>query len=260
MGERTSYPAGTFSWIDLGTTDADGAKGFYSELFGWEGEDMPAGENSTYTMLRLDGKYVGALYELGEEQKAQGAHPAWLSYITVDDVDASAARVTELGGTVVNGPFDVFDAGRMALIRDPQKAFVALWQPNQHHGAQLVNDPGSFTWNELATNDVEAAQRFYADLLGWSADAMDTGGGPPYTIVRVGERTNGGITSLRREGVPPHWLVYFTTTDTDTSVARVEELGGRTLAPPMDVPQGRIAVVLDPQGAAFALFQGEVDD
>jgi predicted enzyme related to lactoylglutathione lyase len=259
MGERTSYAPGTFSWVELGTTDAGGAKRFYSELFGWLPEDMPAGEG-TYTMLKLDRKDVGALYELSDQQRSGGAHPAWLSYATVDDVDAATAKAGELGGTVVNGPVDVFDAGRMSLLRDPQGAFFALWQPGRHIGAGVVNDPGSLTWNELATNDVPAATRFYSELFGWSAEAMDTGGGPPYTIVRVGDRTNGGITALRREGVPPHWLVYFTTADTDATVARVEELGGRTVVPAMDVPQGRIAVVLDPQGAAFALFQGEVDD
>jgi predicted enzyme related to lactoylglutathione lyase len=261
MGERTSYVPGTFSWVDLGTTDAEAAKGFYSALFGWEAEDMPAGEDATYTMARIGGKWVAALYGLSAEQRERGQHPAWLSYVTVDDADAAAGTARELGGTVVSDAFDVLDSGRMALFRDPQGAFFAVWQPRQHIGAQRVNEPGTLTWNELATTDVDAAKQFYAGLFGWGSQQLDTGGGPPYVIVDVAGRTNGSITTLRQEGVPPHWLVYFVSADVDASAARIGELGGRVMVPPMDIPNGsRIAVAADPQGAVFALFQGEVDD
>ncbi len=139
MGERTVYPSGTFSWADLGTTDFAGAKTFYKELFGWELEDMPAGEGFVYSMARLDGKYVAAIYEQMEEQRAQGVPPNWLSYITVDDLEARTAEAERLGAGVLSPPFDVLDSGRMSLVSDPTGAVFSMWQPGNHIGAQLVN-------------------------------------------------------------------------------------------------------------------------
>jgi predicted enzyme related to lactoylglutathione lyase len=253
MGERTSYPHGTFSWVDLATTDQEGAKAFYGELFGWEGEDMPAGEGVTYTMYRLGGQYVAASGPQMEDEKAAGIPPHWNSYVTVDDVDATAARATELGGAVLAGPFDVFDAGRMAVVRDPTGAVVSLWEPRQMAGAGLVNDPGSLTMNELATPDPERAKEFYEALLGWTVE-LD----PTYSQIRVGNRLNAG---LRHETqAPPHWLPYFTVSSADDATTTVRGGGGRVLVEPMDIPAGRVAVFMDPAGAAFAVFEGEVDD
>ena len=167
MGERESYAPGTFCWVDLGTTDAAGAKAFYGRVFGWEGEDMPVGDGATYTMLRLGGRDVAAVYEQGEDERAAGIPPHWSSYISVVDVDETAARVEGLGGKLLAEPFDVLDSGRMAVVQDPTGALVSLWQPGRHVGARLVNDPGSLTWNDLATPDPDAAAAFYTALLGW---------------------------------------------------------------------------------------------
>src|SRR3954468_22981800 len=138
MGERTSHAAGTFSWVDLGTSDADGAKLFYGGLLGWEFEDMPIPDSPPYSMATIGGRNVAALYGKRDEQ----APPAWLSYVTVEDADAIAARVRELGGTVISEPLDVMQGGRMSVLQDPTGAVVAVWQPGETIGAQLVNDPG----------------------------------------------------------------------------------------------------------------------
>ena len=261
MGERTSYPPGTFSWVGLATSDADAGKRFYTSLFGWVGEDMPAGAG-TYTMFRLDGAWVAALYEQREEERARGLPPRWFSYITVADVDDAAADAGELGGTVIADPFDVPDAGRMAVVADPTRAVFALWQPGSHIGAGRVNDPGCFTWNDLSTTDTDAARDFYTTLFDWEADAVDTGGGPPYTVWTNNGRTNGGMRPLaaHEQGVDPYWQVYFTVENLDEAMRRVEKLGGRLVAPAFSVPAGRFAAVCDPQGASFSLFEGEVDD
>jgi predicted enzyme related to lactoylglutathione lyase len=153
MGERDSYAPGVFCWADLGTTDAAAAKAFYTGLLGWEAEDLAAGDDGVYTMFRRDGRDVAALYEMGAEERGE-LPPHWSSYVSVDDVEAVAARARELGATVVAEPFDVTDSGRMAVVRDPGGAIVHLWQAGRHIGAGCVNEPGCMVWNELATPDV----------------------------------------------------------------------------------------------------------
>jgi uncharacterized protein len=252
MGERTRHAAGTFSWTDLGTTDAEGAKAFYRGLFGWEAEDVPAGE-APYTMLRVDGRDVAALYGRSDVQ-----HPAWLSYVTVEDADATAQRTGDLGGQVLQEPFDVFDSGRMALLQDPTGAVFAVWQPRASIGATLVNDPGAMCLNQLNTSDAEAARLFYGELLGWRFERTGTDA-QEYWGIYNGDALNGGMMPLPQDGGPSHWLVYFTVRDADASATRVGKLGGEVLLGPQPIPAGRIVVARDPQGAVFALFEGEVD-
>jgi uncharacterized protein len=256
MGERTSHAPGTFSWADLGTTDADGAKAFYGGLFGWDLEDLPVPNAPPYTMARIDGKTVAALYQ---RQAEQPGPPAWLSYVTVESADEAARRAAELGGTPISEPFDVLVAGRMAVLQDPTGAVFGVWQPHETIGAELVNDPGAMTLNQLNTSDPEAARTFYEGLFGWRSELVE-GGDQPYWGLYNGDRLNGGMMPLPPDaGAPSHWLVYFTSTDLEDSVARITEGGGRVVIEPMPIPSGRITVAQDPQGATFALFEGEVE-
>lgn len=251
MGERTSHAPGTFSWVDLGTSDADGAKAFYGGLLGWDFEDMPVPDSPPYSMAKIGGRRVAAVY--GKRDAAQPS--AWLSYVTVEDAGAAASRAADAGGTVVSEPFDVMDAGRMAVLADPTGAVFAVWQPRASIGAELVNDPGSLTMNQLNTADPDAAREFYERLFGWTFRQVAEGEQSFWSIAN-GERLNGGM--MRAE--PAQWLAYFTVADIDASVAQVRELGGRVGSGPLAVPAGRIAVARDPQGAVFALFEGDVDD
>lgn len=258
MGDRTSHPHGTFSWVDLATDDHDGAKRFYGELFGWEIEDMPAGDDMTYSMARIDGKDVAALFQ------GDGELPVhWNSYVTVDDIDAMPEKVKAAGGEVMAEPFDVMESvGRMAVIQDPTGAFLNLWQPKDSIGASLVNVPGALTWNDLNTTDPQKAMDFYGELFGWTFDKADSDV-TEYWVIMNGERSNGGVRPIdnSQEGdVPAHWLPYFACDDVGEAQKRVEQLGGRTFFGPMDVPQGSFVVVGDPQGGAFALFAGQFDD
>ena len=262
MGKRERYEPGTFCWADLMTTDPAGAKAFYGGLFGWEAEDTPAGEAGTYTMLRLDGDEVGALYEMGEEQRRQGHPPHWFSYVSVESADATAARAAELGGAVHGEAFDVMDSGRMAIIGDPEGAMLAAWEPRGHAGASRVNDVGCLTWNELQTRDPGTASAFYAGLFGWETEPIEDGGKLVYVTVRNAGSANGGFMPLAEQhgDAPSHWLPYFTVASCEGASAKARELGGEVFAGPMEIGAGTIAVLGDPQGAVFAVFEGETDD
>lgn len=256
MAEKESYESGTPCWVDLGTPDPAGGKAFYTGLFGWEAADEPAGEMGTYTMFRLRGKDVAALHQQREDQVAAGLTPTWLTYVSVDDVDDVAAKVPSAGGTLLGDPFDVMDNGRMAMVVDRGGAVLALWQPMSTIGAQIVNEPGSIIWNELATRDTDAAVDFYGDVLGWSGETADMDGAR-YTTFQVGDRPVAGMLAMGEEwgDVPPHWMTYFAVSDVDATVAKVTELGGAVMVPPTDMAVGRFAVVSDPQGATFSVMR-----
>ena len=235
-----------------------GATSFYRTLIGWQAEELSAGEAGAYTALRLDGKDVAILYRQQPEARAAGAPPHWTSYISVEDADATDARAGELGGAAVfREPFDVLDAGRVAAIRDPTGAIVSLWQPRTRIGATLVNDVGALCWNELATTDVERAKLFFAELLGW---AYETGDGGYASIINA-RRRNGGMREQTEQerGTPPSWLPYFTVESAAKTARQAEQQGGRTLVPTTEIHIGRFAVIADPQGASFAVFEGETD-
>jgi uncharacterized protein len=255
MGERTSYPPGTFSWSDLQTDDPDRAKSFYGELLGWSYDDIPIGDGSVYSMAKVQGHRVAGL---GERQD-ESIPPHWNCYVTVADVDASAARAGELGANVIAPPFDVFDAGRMAAFADPQGAILSIWQPRQSIGAQLVNQVGALSWNDLMTPDIPASSDFYRALFGWEISEIEGADGQYWSITNNG-RMNGGIMPTP-EGGHPVWNLYFAVRDADAAVAKAGELGGSTIAGPMDVPNGtRFAVLGDPNGAVFSVAAGPMDD
>jgi predicted enzyme related to lactoylglutathione lyase len=250
MGEVSRYPHGTFCWIDLATTDVPAAKHFYGRLFGWETEDLPSGE-STYTMCRKDGKDVAAIYEPLEPQRSQFP-PHWNSYIAVDDLDEAAAQANGLGAGVIAEPFDVTDTGRMAVIQDPVGAVVSLWEPKPFLGARLVNEVGTWSWNELVAPEMEAAKAFYGGLFGWEAE--DVPEGIPRASFSLGRYLIGGVHApAAQEGDAPRWEISFRVTDVDESTSRAEELGGSVLFPPMDIPVGRFSIVSDNAGAAFTI-------
>jgi predicted enzyme related to lactoylglutathione lyase len=182
----------------------------------------------------------------------------WNSYVTVESADRALERASHLGATVHAPAFDVLDAGRMGVIQDPQGAFVLVWEPRQTIGAYLVNANGALSWNELAAGDLDAASEFYGELFEWSFEPVP--GGVPYLVIKNKDgRSNGGIRA-RMETEPPYWLVYFGADELEATLATAGELGGTTLVEPMEVGAGRIAVVQDPQGAVFGLYNGAYDD
>jgi predicted enzyme related to lactoylglutathione lyase len=259
MGERTQYEPGTFCWVDLATTDQEGAKAFYSGLFGWETEDQPVDdEGTTYSLQRLRGRDVAAISPQPPQQRDAGVPPMWNNYVAVSSADEVADKASSLGANVHSPPFDVMDAGRMAVIRDPQGAFLLLWEGKAHPGAGLVNEPGALCWNELASPDVDASASFYGDLFGWSAERAE-GSPMTYLTIRNDGRMNGGIREAN-EGEPPNWSPYFAVEDVEASLSRAEELGGAALMDAMEFGPAKIGAVQDPQNAVFQLFAGPLED
>ena len=257
MSERTKYTPGAFSWTDLTTTDQDAAKQFYGQLFGWTAIDNPIGENMVYSMMQIDGKDVAAISPQPQQQRDAGVPPVWNSYVTVESADDAADRAQKLGATVHAPAFDVFDAGRMAVIQDPQGAFFEVWEPKRHIGSSLVNAPGALTWNELASTDPEASAGFYRELFDWNVVPFE--GMEGYLGLTTSDgHSNGGIRAAA-ENEPSYWLVYFGTDDAEAGAAKANELGATTLMQ-MDIGVGKIAALQDPQGAVFALYAGRFDD
>ena len=253
MPARTAYAEGTPNWVDLQTSDQDAAKSFYGGLFGWQFDDQPMPQGPVYSMALKDGSVVAAIAPQSPDMAAQGAPPMWNTYIAVTDVDAAAERAKAAGGQVLMPPFDVMEAGRMTFVMDPTGAAVGLWQANKHIGATLVNEPGTLIWNELITDNAEAAAAFYGAVVGLTADAMDMDGSP-YTVWKAGDDMVGGTMAPPMEGVPNHWHVYFAVENINDAVAKATKLGATVVAGPFETPIGPMAALSDPQGAMFSLF------
>lgn len=248
--EMTKYEPGTPSWVDIGVHDIPAAIEFYNKVFGWEAEDQGA-DAGGYHMFTLRGKNVAGL---GPAQ-AEGP-PYWTTYVSVSNVDETLLQVEKEGGTVIMPGMDVFESGRMGIAADPTGAVFAMWQPNQHIGAELVNEPNTLCWNELSTRDTQAAKAFYS-ALGWGAETS-TDGGMEYTQFTVDGRSVAGMMALDPNmpaEVPSHWMVYFAVDDADAAVERITAAGGQSVTPLMDVPVGRFGVVTDNQGAPFAVIK-----
>ena len=253
MAEVTSYAAGTPCWVDLSTSDPEGARRFYGELFGWE-FDIGAEEYGHYTTCRLRGREVAGM---GGDPAPDGMPTAWTTYMATDDADASAKRVTGNGGALVVEPMDVPPFGRMAIATDSTGAMFGMWQAGELIGSSLVNEPGAVTWNELGTRDLDAAKRFYSGVFGYGWEDFDTGeGGPEYATFTVEGRSVGG--ALREplpDEVPAHWTPCFAVAGADATVDTAQRLGGAVVLAPIDSPFGRYAVLRDPHGAIFSVLQ-----
>jgi hypothetical protein len=255
---------------------------FYTELFGWEAEDtMPDGVEGTHYMCSLRGRDVAAIASrpnaAPDVMRGRSAGEAeerpvssWTTYVWVDDVDATIAKAKDAGGSALMEPFDALDGGRIAVIADPAGAAIGIWQPGAHKGAQLVNEPSAYAMSALMTADPEGAKRFYPEVFGWEIETFEMGedemvmwlvpgyvGGEPQQPVRRDVVATMLVPSANGDAPPPHWDVDFWIADVDAAAAKVEELGGRILTPPFDIPGTglRQGVFMDPQGATFSLTQ-----
>jgi len=257
MPTRSSYEHGVPSWIDLASTDADASKTFYGRLFGWTFEPYADDPNNAYLLATLDGRRVAGLMQMPPEMAAGGIPSTWTTYIAVDDLDATVAKVEGAGGKVISAPMRVSAAGSMAIIADPAGATVGLWHGDEHIGAGLVNEHGTLSWNELQTPDPATAAAFYGAVLGWSADTVDMGPAGDYTVFHLGDGKGiAGASEPPMPGVPTHWSTVLATDDADRTATTAKALGGAVMVEPFDIAEvGRIAVVADPTGAVFQAIQ-----
>jgi len=258
MANIAKHAPGAFSWIELATTDQTAAKDFYAKIFGWSSQDFPIGPNEVYTIFQVEGRDAAAGCTLRPDQLSHGVPPHWNLYVAVENADATTARATQLGGTILAAPFDVFDSGRMAVVQDPTGATICLWQPNKHPGTGIAAAHGTLCWADLSTPDQARAGQFYSDLFGWQIMKEDEAPEHNYWHIKNGEEFIGGIPpgSHHKAGVPAHWLAYFLVSDCDATAAEAKNLGATLYMPPTDFEDvGRISIMADPQGAAFAIFK-----
>ncbi len=257
-----SYKQGMPCWVDLSTTDQDAAKGFYSQIFGWEYQDIPMGEGQVYSIARIDGSDAGAIFTQVSQEAEAGVPPHWNVYLAVDDIDGIASKVADLGGTVMVDELDEDDSGRMMVAQDPYGAFISFWQAKENIGAEVRDEHGALTWAELLTSDQEGSEKFYSELLGIDVDkeTMPTPEGGDYHMLTVDGMPAAGIMvsppHLVEMGVPPHWEVYFNVDDADAVVEKAKSMGAQVMFGPEVLPMvGTFAVVQDPQGAVFGIQQ-----
>ena len=273
MAERDGYIPGVPCWIDTSQPDPDAAAAFYGGLFGWEFEDvMPPGAEGRYLMARIRG---GDVAGIGSVPDGSPPMAVWNTYVQVESPDETANKVKSAGGATLTEPFDVMDAGRMAVFADPEGAVFCVWQPKRHKGARVINEHGALNFNGLATDDLEAARLFYGSVFGWrvlgvgesfQAWALAAYGDhleqlQPGNRQRTAEMGVPGFEDVvasidpLQDGVPAHWSVTFTVDNADEIAARAKELGGDVLAAPFDAPWVRMTVLSDPQGATFVASQ-----
>lgn len=249
MPKITNYAPGTFCWADLATPDAESAKKFYTSLFGWSFIDTPVGEGMVYTMFQLNGADVAALSEHADQP------PHWNAYVSVTSADATADKAKSLGAEILGRPFDVMDVGRMAIIQDPQGAYIFAWEPRKHHGAGLIGEPGTLCWTELATHDATKSADFYSKLFSWkpiSNEVNDT----TYTVFMNGDKMVAGMFPMGPEWkeIPSHWSVFFAVKNCRESLNKAVSMGANVIVEPTPVENfGCFAVLQDPQGAPFGI-------
>lgn len=273
MAERDGYIPGVPCWIDTTQPDPDAAAAFYGGLFGWEFEDvMPPDSDSRYLMARIRGGDVAGIGSVPEDAPPVAV---WNTYVQVESADEAVAKATLAGGATLTEPFDVGDAGRMAVLADPEGAAFCLWQPQRHRGARVINEHGALNFNGLATGNLEAAKAFYGTLFGWQVlgvgDDFQAWSLPAYgdyleqlqpgnrqRTAEMGvpgfENVVAAIESLQ-PGTSPHWGVTFSVDDADEIAHRTTELGGEVVAGPFDAPWVRMTLLSDPQGARFTASQ-----
>jgi len=256
LQETPDPTPGAFCWVELGTTDNEAAKNFYTQLFDWEYEDHPMGPDGVYSMLKLGGKDVGGLYKLMPDMLAQGVPSHWMSYVATANADETAEKAKNAGATIMNGPFDVSTLGRMAVIKDPTGAVFSIWQAKDNKGSAAWGVPNAPVWNEIGTNDTQKAGEFYTEVFGWTKQQFP--GPMEYTVFNNEDKGIGGMYQITPEmgPIPPHWLVYFAVDDCDAKVQQATQLGANVMKPAEDIPGvGRFAILTDPQGATFALLK-----
>jgi predicted enzyme related to lactoylglutathione lyase len=256
MAKRDKYAPGEFCWVDLASHDMKSAAKFYGSVFGWGVQEEDTAGGPPYATFVEGELGLAGLGEMTDAMKAMGIPPPWNSYVNVEDLDASLVKAQELGATVIVPATDVMDVGRLAFILDPAGTSLAMWQAKSYAGSEKVNEPNCFCWNELATKDLEASQKFYGELFGWSFRKHDQSPSP-YLIIENAGRDNGGFLLMTEEWGehPPYWGVYFAVSDVPATVENCTSAGGKCLHGPFDTPVGPMAVLQDPQGAIFSIIK-----
>ncbi len=271
MSERDEYIPGVPCWVDASYRDPESVLPFYRGLFGWEFIPASATPGERFFIATINGASTAGIGELPADHPPV---PAWNTYVAVTDADQAVARVRAAGGEVLAPAFDVLDAGRMAILKDPQGAVFCVWQAGETNGAKLVNEHGAVNFNTLRTPDLEAAKQFYREVFGWTTLVM--AGSQFWTLPGYGDYLETIVPGMRQGAADmgaagfedvvavlepltgdqqPHWHVTFAVNDADAAAAEAATLGGSVLVPPLDAPYVRLTVLADPAGTPFTASQ-----
>ena len=242
-------------WIDLASSDPAASHDFYANLFGWQIQVSPDPQYGGYAQAMIGGEDVAGI---GPKMMPE-APTAWSVYIWTPDAEALAQKVQAAGGKVIAPPMQVGEQGKMAVFQDPSGAYISAWQPAMMEGGLTDGRPGTLGWAELNSRGVDAAVAFYQTIFGWSTKTSPMGEGlPPYVEFLAGGESVAGAAEMNPmvpAQVPSHWLVYFAVDDVDASFKKAIAGGAGAMTAPRDFPGGRLAIVTDPQGAAFGLLK-----
>lgn len=251
----------SFCWVELAAHDAQAVKPFYHKLFNWNYHDtpMPPEMGGSYIIAMQEADAVGAMFSMAGEMKEMQLPAHWASYVLVDNCDETAKKAASLGAVIIKDSFDVTDAGRMAVLRDPCGAMIHLWEKKRVVGASAEgNKHGAFCWHELMVADPKKAMDFYGKLFGWNFKSTEFDNMTYHSMINADGQPFGGIMALPKEmpNIPPHWNVYFTVDKLASAMELVKQNGGTICVGPHDVHGvGEFAICLDPQGAGFAMFE-----
>ncbi|CAN5429079.1 VOC family protein [soil metagenome] len=264
MSERDGFQAGVPCWVESIQLDAEAGRDFYGGLFGWEFEgsgpieDGPAGE---YFVARLRGRDVAGVAPAPRDFDFPRA--AWTTQVQVEDVEATGAKATAAGGSILAGPFDFDEVGRLLVIADPQGASLGVWEPGLRKGAQIVNESNAWAMSALSTSDTAAAAEFYGSVFDWTTETFGEEGPDSISMFRLPGFVGGEpqqpvsrevvATMVSSADTQSSWVPDFWVDDVDESISDAGRLGGKAEVGPYDTPVGRMAVMSDPQGGVFSI-------
>jgi hypothetical protein len=254
MARRDEAPIGAPCWVDLFTTDPAKSQAFYTELFGWTVQDPGPEYGGYFNFHKNDVPVAGGMRNDG----SSGQPDAWNIYLATDDAKRTVDDAAANGGQVIVPAMDVMNLGTMAVVTDPGGAVIGAWQPGEHKGFGLLEEPGAPSWFELQTRDYDAAVEFYRKVFRWDTQVMSDVPEFRYTTLGRDDTQLAGVmdgANFLPAGVPSHWSVYFGVESTDAALAKIGQLGGSTVMAAQDTPYGRLATAADPTGALFKLHQ-----
>ncbi len=261
MSTITNQVPGTICWADLGTTDIEGARSFYGELLGWSisGDETPLG---TYYIAKVGDRDAAGMMALSPDQRAMGIPPVWTTFIYVERLEDTIAVAEAEGGEVLQPPFDIPDNARIAMLADPTGASFALFEGPPEQGLEVFGESGALCWAEVLSRDPARAEAFYGAVFGWKAETSESGG-TRYTMFKLDGRDVAGLMAMPAEvpaEAPSHWMTYFAVDDAEATCAKAAQAGGKVLRPATEIGIGRFAVLEDPAGAVFSVFESSAQD
>jgi len=238
MSHTENFQNGQPCWIDLATPDAERRVAlcdFYSALFGWT-FDVGGPDSGFYSIANSEGKPVAGVGEMANVPSE------WTTYLATSDIASTAETIAKNGGTVLNGPMQVFDMGHFAVCQDAVGALVGLWQPISFAGFARFDEFNAPTWFDHQSEDPKRAGEFYRNVFGVTLTPA-----PESTSSMAGtEGVQWFSLSPLTPNVQPNWTPVIQVDSLARITRELETLDATILMNDVAVPGGRIVVFTDP--------------